>query len=311
MPHTLSISIVTPSYNQGEFIERTINSVLSQMIPSMEYIIVDGASSDNTLEVIKKYSNQLILISEADQGQAHAVNKGLNMSKFDIIGWLNSDDIYYAGTIDKVIEIFETNPEVDVIYGKADFIDRNNKFMGICPVEPWNLQRLKTMCYLAQPAVFFRRSVVEKHGGLDENLNYCMDYEYWLRLGLSGAKFKFIDTRLAASRLYLGTKTVGEHSKVQEEVLHMLGRYFSKIPDKWFISYAAAFANDEKNLRAPKLSFFMYVYYKALLVAVKQNGITSGFFLSLKLPWIVFDALGMKRLKNYLLAKNPLQLVKK
>lgn len=199
----MKISIITPSYNQGEFIERTIQSVLAQQDAAyqLDYIVMDGASSDNTISILKQYADKLRFVSEPDKGQTHAVNKGLQATDGEIIGWLNSDDIYYPQTVKTIMTFFANHPDVDVIYGEAYFIDKADKKISYYPTEKWDLENFKSRCFISQPSVFFRRRVVEKYGLLDENLHFCMDYEYWLRLGLYGAKIAYIPQVLSATRI--------------------------------------------------------------------------------------------------------------
>jgi len=204
----MSIAIITPSFNQGRFIERTIESVITQSIPQLEYIVMDGGSTDETVTILKRYQSHLSYSSAPDKGQANAVNKGLTQSQGEILGWLNSDDIYYPQAIRKVLAIFEKNADIDVVYGKANHIDEQDKIIQPYPTEEWNLKRLTQTCYLSQPAVFFRRSLLSRFGILNENLHFCLDYEYWLRLGLGGARFYYVQEILAGSRLHCATKTV-------------------------------------------------------------------------------------------------------
>lgn len=238
------ISIVTPSFNQGKFIERTIQSVLTQRIDGLEYYIADGGSADGSVTVIRKYRDRLTYVAEKDNGQAAAVNKGIKATSGDIIGWLNSDDIYYPGALSTVLEYFAAHPEADVLYGDANHIDENDLILEPYYTEDWNYERLKEVCFLCQPAVFFRRRLVEKAGLLDERLQYCMDYEYWLRLG-PVATFVRIGEVLAGSRMYQANKTQSARVAVHREINDMLLKRIGHVPDKWIYSYAHAVVEDE------------------------------------------------------------------
>ncbi|MEI7995246.1 MAG: glycosyltransferase family 2 protein, partial [Methylococcaceae bacterium] len=176
----MKVSIITPSYNQGQFIERTLQSLANQAVSGfeIEHVVFDGGSTDNTVEILKNFCPAVSWVSKKDKGQAAAVNQGICATDGEIIGWLNSDDVYYPGAIARVVAYFKSNPEVDVVYGMADHIDLEDFAFEPYPTEPWNYERLQETCFISQPALFFRRRVVEQHGILDETLNFCMDYEY-------------------------------------------------------------------------------------------------------------------------------------
>lgn len=181
------ISIITPSLNQGQFIEETIRSVLLQGYPDVEYIIIDGGSTDETLDVIRKYERWLTYwVSEPDRGQSQAINKGFNLSKGEIVAWINADDIYLPDSFEKIIRFFVENQHIHMVYGNCYLIDENSENIGELDVlGDYSLKRLiESEDYIAQPSVFFRREVVEECGGLNESLQYSMDYDLWVRIGL-------------------------------------------------------------------------------------------------------------------------------
>lgn len=240
----LKFSVVTPSYNQGRFIERTIQSVLSQEGVKFDYVVCDGGSSDSTLDVLQRYQDDIRWVSEPDGGQADAVNKGINATSGDIIAWINSDDIYYPGAFTKVNQIFEANPDVQVVYGNANHIDKQDHILEPYPTEKWSYERLKDVCFISQPATFFRRNLVDRYGSLNSSLNFCMDYELWLRYG-KHTDFFYLPEILAATRLYQDTKTLGQRVAVHYEINDMLKEKFSLVPEKWVLSYTSILVEEK------------------------------------------------------------------
>jgi len=243
---SLRFSVITPSYNQGKFLERTIQSVLQQTGAELEYVIFDGGSSDETLTILQNYQDRVKWESSPDEGQGDAVNKGIQATSGDIIAWLNSDDIYYPGALSKVQKIFETHPEVQVVYGDAHHISVHDAIIEPYPTEQWNYRRLKNFCFICQPATFFRRQMVEAYGLLDANLKFCMDYELWLRYG-QHTNFYYLPEVLAGSRFYDTNKTLGQRVAVHYEINDMLKRKFTRSPGKWVVAYAAVLVEERSK----------------------------------------------------------------
>ncbi|MBN1937683.1 MAG: glycosyltransferase [Anaerolineae bacterium] len=207
------ITVITPSYNSGKFIEETITSILNQDYPNLEHIVVDGGSTDGTLDVLRAYRDQIRWISEPDRGQSHAINKGLQMATGEILTYLNADDLYEPGALRRVVAFFEDHLEASWVTGKCRMIDAKgcetqkiftwykNLWLRIC-----SYRVLQVMNYLSQPATFWRRKVAEVVGPFREDLYYTMDYDYWLRIG-QHFKLTFVDDYLASFRAHVQAKT--------------------------------------------------------------------------------------------------------
>jgi glycosyltransferase involved in cell wall biosynthesis len=266
-----TVTIVTPSYNQGQFIERTIYSVLSQKVSGVEYLIFDGGSKDDTKEVLKWYGTRVKYVMEPDGGQADAVNKGFRAATGEVVGWLNSDDIYYPEAIKTVCDYFDRNPHVDVVYGDANHIDASDSVMEPYPTEDWDFERLQEICYICQPATFLRRRVFEKFGLLDPTLGWALDYEYWIRLAQGGAVFGHLKAVLAGSRLHSETKTLGSPVKVHREINEVLKLRLGKVPDKWLYAYAHLYADSKKISRKSTRGFTLAVSALSLCSALRWN----------------------------------------
>jgi glycosyltransferase involved in cell wall biosynthesis len=180
------VTIVTPSFNQGHFIRSTIESVLSQDYPRVEYIVMDGGSTDQTAAIASEYASRLTFISERDRGQSHAINKGFRGGRGDILAWLNSDDIYLPGAISTAVRAFSANPACGMVYGEGYVMDREGTFQGRFPhSRPFDLWRLVHLSdYILQQSTYFRRTALDQIGYLDEELHYGMDWDMFIRIGL-------------------------------------------------------------------------------------------------------------------------------
>jgi glycosyltransferase involved in cell wall biosynthesis len=228
------ISIITPSYNQGKFLEATIRSVLLQGYPNLEYIVIDGGSTDQSVEVIKKYENHLFYwISEDDSGQAQAINKGLKQSSGEIIGWINSDDIYVKGAFYKIIKTFQENPDCIVVHGNRILINEGGDVIGwnyLPPFEP------ATLVYnVCSETAFWQRFAMDKTGLLKESLKFAIDLEFFSRLYQYG-KFLKLDDYLGYFRCHAETKSSTIAQIGQEEAQREWKNLFGSENRNWQVS---------------------------------------------------------------------------
>jgi len=223
------VSIVTPSYNQADFLEMTIRSVVLQDYPNLEYIIVDGGSTDGSVDIIRKYEPWITRwVSEEDQGQSHAINKGWRWAKGTILAWLNSDDIYEPGAIEKAVRFLQEHPETGMLYGDCNIIDEDGKVIERCPTRRFDLEAL--VCnewFIAQPAVFVRKEVIDRVGDLNEDLHLVMDWELWLRIAMAGVKIRYLQQGIANFRTWASAKTRSQSERSGREKLEVLDSLFS------------------------------------------------------------------------------------
>src|SRR5512136_1808888 len=181
MPELPLVTIVTPSFNQARFLEATLRSVLDQDYPRIEYLVVDGASTDGSVEIIRRYANRLAWwVSEKDSGQSEAINKGMRRAQGEIIGWLNSDDIYLPGAVSAAVAHFQANPQAGLIYGDALAIDSDGKSFNVMRARQYTLTDLMAFQIICQPAAFMRRSVLDEVGYLNPSYHLLMDNLLWM-----------------------------------------------------------------------------------------------------------------------------------
>jgi glycosyltransferase involved in cell wall biosynthesis len=229
------ISIITPSYNQGKYIEKTILSVLGQDYQDYEYIVMDGGSNDGTIDILKKYGNRLKWISEKDKGQSDAINKGLIISKGKIVSYLNADDVLADNTLRFISEFFDRHPGIMWISGGYGIIDENGKKIRHA-ITYWkkiwlSLHKLlntgailKIFNYIPQPSTFFRKEVFKKTGLFDTSLEFTMDYDLWLRI-IKKYPLKVTYKTLSFFRIHNDAKTVVNVNKSFNESFLVASRY--------------------------------------------------------------------------------------
>jgi glycosyltransferase involved in cell wall biosynthesis len=216
------VSIITPSYNQAEFLEKTIQSVLSQDYKPVEYLVVDGGSSDGSLEIIHQYADRLAWwVSEADAGQAEAINKGLRQAHGEIIAWLNSDDLYLPAAISQAVAAFQENPQAGLVFGDAITIDAHGRQLNRLSFGGWGLDELMAFRIICQPAAFMRRRVLDQAGGLDTSYHYMLDHHLWLRMARI-APIHHVQQVWAAARYHPGAKNVAQAAGFGQDALRIL-----------------------------------------------------------------------------------------
>ena len=232
------VSIVTPSYNQGRFIEETIRSVLAQTYPNIEYIITDGGSTDNTMDIVERYREKIsVVVHEKDKGQSDAINKGFRLAHGELVGWINSDDVLAYDCVEKIVELYCKHPDGAIFYGsEIDVIDENSRML-----KKWG-SRIPDRDYLlrrrydvVQPGSFYRTDLVREVGFLDETVHYCMDLDLFLKLLAKGNIYSYDASALAAIRSWGETKTSTGRQKFLKNIYEVLIRHGASQYDRTVI----------------------------------------------------------------------------
>lgn len=236
-PSLPDVTVVTPSYNQGAFIEETILSVLNQTGIAIEHIVMDGGSTDGTLEILRKFEGRLSYLSEKDKGQTDAINKGLRRARGRIIAYLNSDDTYLPGAVAKAVRFLDRRREYAMVYGEGYHVDVHGRFLERYYTEPFDFQRLSEICFICQPTVFLRRELLTTVGYFDESLQFCMDYDYWIRVG-KRYSIGYLPEYLATSKLHAKGKTLANQTAFHREIVHMIQRHYGYVPARWIAAFA-------------------------------------------------------------------------
>jgi glycosyltransferase involved in cell wall biosynthesis len=216
------VTVVSPSYNQAEYLEQTIQSVLGQDYPKIEYMVVDGGSTDGSAEIIERYADRLAWwVSEKDKGQADAINKGLSRANGEIVAWLNSDDVYLPGTIRRAVETLQNHPDAGLVYGKLFSINARGEHVNTITYQQYALEDLLSFFIIGQPTVFMRNSILKKVGLLDESYNYLLDHQLWLRFAAQ-APMVYVPRPAAAARYHPTAKNMAQAQYFGEEAFRIL-----------------------------------------------------------------------------------------
>ncbi|MEM7133555.1 MAG: glycosyltransferase family 2 protein [Chloroflexota bacterium] len=233
------VTVVTPSFNQADYLEETIRSVLLQGYPNLEYIIIDGGSTDGSVDIIKHYESHLAYwVSEPDSGQANAINKGWQRATGEYMTWLNSDDLLLPGSLFTTVSALVANKELDIVYGNAQFIDSNSVMLpppyDTMYGKPWSLSQMIVGWWNPAPQQGFlmRRELLDKIGYLDESYHFTMDFEYWVRIAVAGGQGQWIKKLIASFRQHPDAKTSNMQLTLTSDKFRVYEKIFEtgKIP---------------------------------------------------------------------------------
>jgi glycosyltransferase involved in cell wall biosynthesis len=239
------VSIVTPTFQMARFLEETIESVLAQDYPHIDYIVMDGGSTDGTRELLLKYDGRLRYRSGPDGGQADAINKGFRESRGRVFSFLNADDTYLPGAVGKAVTQLVAHPSAGLVYGEGQHVFENGALMGRYPTQPYSAEVLAHNCYICQPTVFLWSDIFESAGMMDTRV-IALDYDLWIRISRQGHDFLKIDDELATSRMYRDNKTLRARGAVYRDIIAIVKRHYGYVPYSWLFGYAC-FLVDRKD----------------------------------------------------------------
>jgi glycosyltransferase involved in cell wall biosynthesis len=267
------VSIVTPCLNAARFIEEAVQSVMSQDYPQIEYIVMDGGSTDGTVEILERagqrYEGRLRFVSGRDRGAADAINRGFSLSRGQIFTYLSADDVYLPGAVSAAVQALREHPEAAVVYGDAWWIDDAGNRIAPYPVRDFDRALLARECFICQPASFLRREAFENAGGMDPEWNLTFDYEFWIRLART-CELRRIEGTFALSRMHRSNLSLGQRQKVFRQMFGLLRRHYGYVPFPWIYAYLCHRADGRDQFFDP-LRPSMYRYLESLPVGLFLN----------------------------------------
>jgi glycosyltransferase involved in cell wall biosynthesis len=229
------VFVVTPCLDQARYLRQTIDSVLAQEYPRLDYFVADGGSTDGCVEILRSYGDRVRWTSGPDEGQAAAIADAWAASDADILAWLNSDDLYLPGAVERAVRELAARPAAGLVYGQAWYVDESGERLRAYPTRPFDAERLRNDCFVCQPAAFVRRAALERVGLPDRTLRYCMDYDLWIRLARV-AEVAYVEEFLACSRLHAETKSHRELTAMFAEIVGVTARRYGVASRNWAVA---------------------------------------------------------------------------
>ena len=279
------VTIVTPSYNMASSLPATIESVLGQDYPQIEYLVVDGASTDGTRTTLETYGDRLRFSSTPDHGPSDAVHQGLAQARGEILAWLNADDTYEPGAVRRAVEYLIAHPEIDVVYGVGWWIDENGNPIRLYPSIPFDARVLQWDCFICQPAAFIRTGAYRRCP-VDPTLKASFDYDLWIRMAAANVRFAYLPEHLANSRMHAGSQTLYARRLIFRASMELLHRHFGYVPFSWVFGYVA-FRLDGRDQFFQPLKPSVWKYLLSLPLGLWYNPSRPFRFLQewIQAPW--------------------------
>lgn len=279
------VSIVTPCLNMARYLEEAIESVLTQDYPRIEYIVMDGGSTDGSLDILRRYEGRLIWESGPDRGQCDAINRGFLRSRGNIFAFLCADDAYLPGAVSTAVRHMLAHPDYGGVYGQAWLVDEAGNRVRPYPTRPFDAERLQWECFICQPAAFLWRDVFAEVGMLDSELHYSLDYDLWIRVSQRHRLLK-LDEFLAISRMHLGAKTLRHRRAVYRGNIRVVRRHFGYVPYPHIYGYACSLADSRDGFFEPvPPSLVKYLLSLVLGSAINRRHLVRFWREALKEGW--------------------------